>query len=131
MRNSMLPATPADRRRRQTSRAALALLLSMAMVLLGPATQKATAGPGDWLNPCNVPSARYVCDKAEQGAKYLYDKSGAHSIVDGVTSAVDFASDPFGYIEDKLAGAAAGLFQSFGEELTGKPADDPSSGGGA
>lgn len=66
-----------------------------------------------------------MCDKAEQGAKWIYDKSGADSVVDGVSSAVDFASDPLGYLEQKLRSGTKGVFAAFGEELTGKKPADP------
>lgn len=66
-----------------------------------------------------------MCDKVEEGAKWLYDKSGADSAVEGATAAVDFATDPLGYFESKLRAGTRKMFESFSEELTGKkPGED-------
>lgn len=112
--------------RRRTAQVLVAAMFAVSLVVAGPAAPKAHALPGPgWLNPCNAPGGKTVCDKAEQGAKWLYDKSGADSVVDGVSSAVDFASDPLGYLEQKLRSGTKGMFAAFGEELTGKKPADP------
>jgi hypothetical protein len=117
---------PAEGALRRTAQVLVAALFTASIVVAGPAAPKAAAGPGSWLNPCNAPGGSYVCDKAEKGAKYLYDKSGADSVVNSVKGAADFATDPFGYIEDKIQGGTQQLFQAFGQELTGKNPESPS-----
>ncbi|MFI9772757.1 hypothetical protein ACIHJG_38855 [Streptomyces sp. NPDC052415] len=105
-------------------------MFAASIVVAGPAAPPAHAdvdGPG-WLNPCNAPGGKTVCEKAEEGAKWLYDKSGADSVVEGVTEAVDFASDPLGYLEQKLRSGTKGMFSAFGEELTGKKPPEPKDG---
>ncbi|MFE9250840.1 hypothetical protein [Streptomyces sp. NPDC007088] len=112
--------------RRRTVQVLVAALFAVSLIFAGPAAPKAQALPGPgWLNPCNAPGGKTVCDKAEQGAKWLYDKSGADSVVNDVNSAVDFASDPLGYLEQKLRSGTKGMFAAFGEELTGKKPADP------
>jgi hypothetical protein len=114
----------AESARRRIAQGVVTALFAASLFVAGPAAPKAHAGPG-WLNPCNAPGGKAVCDKAEQGAKWLYDNSGADSIVDGVSGAVDFASDPLGYLEQKLRAGTKGMFEAFGEELTGKKPADP------
>ncbi|MFE0774142.1 hypothetical protein [Streptomyces sp. NPDC058861] len=97
-------------------------MLAVSVLLAGPAVPQARADvkvPG-WVNPCNAPGGKYLCDKAKKGGEWLYENSGAKGLVDGVGSVVDFGSDPFGYIEGKLRGGTKGMFEAFGEELTGK-----------
>ncbi|MGZ2358456.1 hypothetical protein LRE75_17420 [Streptomyces sp. 372A] len=120
----------ADFVRRRLAQGLVAALFSACLVVAGPAAPKAHAGlpDPDWLNPCNLPGGKTVCKKASDGAKWLYDKSGADSIVDGVGSAIDFASDPLGYMEQKLRAGAEGMFGAFGEELTGKNPNAPQKG---
>ncbi|MGW8989039.1 hypothetical protein ACWGRF_03765 [Streptomyces zhihengii] len=105
-------------------RALVPALLAASVVVAGPAAPQAQA----FSILCNAPGGTYMCDKAAAGAKWLYENSGAKGVVDGVSSVVDFASDPFGYIEGKLRNGTKGMFDAFGEELTGKessvPADD-------
>ncbi|WP_327411249.1 hypothetical protein OG458_41675 (plasmid) [Streptomyces sp. NBC_01281] len=116
----------ADSLRLRLAQAVAVLVFAAAAAVAGPAVPEAQAldTPG-WLNPCNVPGGKTVCDKAEEGAKWLYDKSGADSLVDGVGAAVDFASDPLGYLEQKLRSGTKEMFGAFGEELTGKKPADP------
>ncbi|MFD8897594.1 hypothetical protein [Streptomyces ardesiacus] len=42
-----------------------------------------------------------------------------------IDSAIDFASDPLGYLEQKLRSGTKGMFSAFGEELTGKKPAEP------
>jgi hypothetical protein len=121
--------------RRRAAQGLVAAMFAASIVVAGPAAPQAHADvevPG-WLNPCNVPGGKAVCEKAEEGAKLLYDKSGADSVVEGVSAAVDFASDPLGYLEQKLRSGTKGMFSAFGEELTGEkptaPKDDKTSKG--
>ncbi|MET7489838.1 hypothetical protein [Streptomyces sp. NPDC005538] len=109
----------ADFVRRRMAQGLVAAMFAASIVVAGPAAPEAQAIPG-WSNPCNLPGGKTVCDKAEDGAKWLYDKSGADSVVDGVSGAVDFASDPLGYLEQKLRSGTKGMFSAFGEELAGK-----------
>ncbi|KNE83360.1 hypothetical protein AB0B04_19465 [Streptomyces xinghaiensis] len=110
---------------RRMARGLAAAAFAVSIAAGGPAPSQARADGPDWLNPCNAPGGKYVCDKAKEGAKWLYDNSGADSVVEGVGEAVDFASDPFGHIEQKLREGTKGLFKAFGEELTGKDPDSP------
>ncbi|MEU9415935.1 hypothetical protein [Streptomyces sp. NPDC048272] len=124
----MLRATQADALRRRAAQALVTAILAASVLVAGPAAPQARADVPDWANPCNAPGGKYVCDKAKKGAKWIYENTGAENVVDGVSAAVDFASDPFGYIEGKLRSGTKGMFDAFGEELTGKkppvPAND-------
>jgi hypothetical protein len=117
----------ADFVRRRMAQGLVAAMFAASLVVAGPAALKAHAIPG-WANPCNLPGGKLACKKAESGAKWLYDKSGADSVVDGVSEAVDFASDPLGYMEQKLRAGTKGMFSAFGEELTGKKVGEPEKG---
>ncbi|MEV6676279.1 hypothetical protein AB0N09_05335 [Streptomyces erythrochromogenes] len=122
----MLRATQADTLRRQAAQVLITAMLAASVVVAGPAAPQARAADvPDWVNPCNAPGGKYLCDKAKEGATWIYENSGAKGVVDGVSSAVDFASDPFGYIEGKLRSGTKGMFDAFGEELTGKKPSDP------
>ncbi|MFE7332548.1 hypothetical protein ACFU8W_48470 [Streptomyces sp. NPDC057565] len=116
----------ADVVRRRVAEGLAAVLIAASFVVASPVAPQAEADAG-WLTPCNAPGGKYVCDKAEKGAKWLYDKSGTDSLVDGVVTAADFATDPLGYIEGKVRAGAQGLFQAFGEELTGEKIPPPGS----
>ncbi|MYS33650.1 hypothetical protein K388_05992 [Streptomyces sp. KhCrAH-43] len=107
--------------RRRLAQGLVAAMFASLLVVAGPAAPKAQAIP----NPCNMPGGRTVCEKVEDGAKWLYDKSGADSVVEGVTEAIDFASDPLGYLEQKLRSGTKSMFGAFGEELTGKNPNEP------
>ncbi|MEV4872835.1 hypothetical protein [Streptomyces syringium] len=109
---------------RRIAQGLVTVMFTASLVVAGPPASKAHAFP----NPCNAPGGKWVCKKAKDGAKWLYDKSGADSVVDGVTEAVDFASDPLGYLEEKLRSGTKGMFAAFGEELTGKNPADPKNG---
>ncbi|MFF3957500.1 hypothetical protein ACFYY1_30445 [Streptomyces sp. NPDC001890] len=116
--------------RRRVAQGVVAAMFAASIVVAGPAAPQAHADvdvPG-WLNPCNAPGGKTVCKKAEEGAKWLYDKSGTESLVEGVSTAVDFASDPLGYLEQKIRSGTKGMFSAFGEELTGKKPDAPKNG---
>ncbi|MET8816160.1 hypothetical protein ABZW47_29690 [Streptomyces sp. NPDC004549] len=109
----------------------VAAIFAATFIIAAPAAPKAHALPDpSWFNPipCNSPGGKWVCDKAKEGAKWLYDKSGADSVVDSVSSATDFAADPLGYLEQKLRSGTKGMFAAFGEELTGKKPADPTDG---
>ncbi|MGW3928697.1 hypothetical protein ACWECC_11405 [Streptomyces microflavus] len=116
--------------RRRVAQGIIAALFAASVVVAGPAAPQAHADVDvpEWLNPCNAPGGKTVCKKAEEGAKWIYDKSGADSVVEGVSDAVDFASDPLGYMEQKLSSGTKGMFSAFGEELTGKKPDAPKNG---
>ncbi|MFJ9580671.1 hypothetical protein ACIRQF_30310 [Streptomyces sp. NPDC101191] len=111
--------------RRRMAQGLVAAMFAASLVVTGPAAPKAQAIS---FNPCNAPGGKWVCDKAEAGAKWLYDNSGADSVVDGVSAAADFASDPLGYMEQKLRAGTKGMFSAFGEELTGKKPAAPKNG---
>ncbi|MEU5193726.1 hypothetical protein AB0G86_06630 [Streptomyces scabiei] len=117
----------ADSVQRRMAQGIVAAMLAASIVVAGPAAPQAHAKVGvpGFLNPCNAPGGKYVCEKAEEGAKWLYDKSGADSVVEGVSGAVDFATDPLGYLEQKLRSGTQGMFSAFGEELTGKKPSPP------
>ncbi|OEJ22993.1 hypothetical protein AR457_37975 [Streptomyces agglomeratus] len=119
----------ADFARRRMAQGLVAAMFAASLVVAGPAVPEARADVDDpslsWLNPCNTPGGKMVCEKAEEGAKWLYDKSGADSVVEGVSETVDFASDPLGHLEQKLRSGAKGMFLAFGEELTGKKPSEP------
>jgi hypothetical protein len=104
-------------------------MFAASIVVAGPAAAQAQAldAPG-FLNPCNAPGGKTVCEKAAEGAKWLYEKSGTESVVEGVTEAVDFASDPLAYLEQKLRSGTKGMFSAFGEELTGRKPSAPKNG---
>ncbi|MFD4243707.1 hypothetical protein ACFWP3_19230 [Streptomyces sp. NPDC058525] len=125
----MLRATQADTLRRRAAQALVTAMLAASVVVAGPAVPQARAVevPG-WVNPCNAPGGKYLCDKAKKGGIWLYENTGAKGVVDGVSSAVDFASDPFGYIEGKVRSGTKGMFDAFGEELTGKKPSAPAGG---
>ncbi|MFD5079647.1 hypothetical protein [Streptomyces sp. NPDC058371] len=120
----------ADFTRRRIAQGVIAAMFAASIVVVGPLAPKAEAIP-DSLNPCNAPGGSYVCDKAEEGADWLYDKSGADSLVEGVSGVVDFATDPLGYMEQKLRSGTQGMFEAFGEALTGKKPDTSEEGQGA
>lgn len=117
----------ADFVRRRMAQGLVAAMFATSLVVAGPAAPKAHAIPG-WVNPCNLPGGKTVCDKASDGAKWLYDKSGTDSIVEGVGEAIDFASDPLGYLEQKLRSGTKSMFGAFGQELTGKDPNAPKKG---
>jgi hypothetical protein len=121
-----------DFAQRRLAEGVAVVLFTVSLAIAGPAAPRAHADVGvpGWLNPCNAPGGKAVCDKAEEGAKWLYDKSGADSVVAGVGQAADFASDPLGYLEQKLRAGSKGMFSAFGEELTGKKPPDPVDGKG-
>ncbi|MFE8941147.1 hypothetical protein ACFYNX_27195 [Streptomyces sp. NPDC007872] len=127
----MLRATQADTFRRRAAQALVTVMLAISAVVAGPAAPQARADVTvpDWANPCNAPGGKYLCDKAKEGAEWLYENSGAKSLANGVGSVADFTSDPFGYIEGKLRGGTKGMFEAFGEELTGKKPSVPADGG--
>ncbi|MFJ5819390.1 hypothetical protein ACIQGT_36690 [Streptomyces sp. NPDC093108] len=111
----------ADFVRRRVAQTLAATMLAASIIAVGPAVPIAQASDVlDRLNPCNAPGGRAVCDKAKKGAEWLYDKSGADSLVEGVSGAVDFATDPLGYLESKLRSGTKEMFSVFGQELTGK-----------
>ncbi|MCZ1012280.1 hypothetical protein O1L68_41980 [Streptomyces lydicus] len=103
-------------------------MFAASVVVAGPAAPKAQADAPSWINPCNASGGKYLCKKAEEGAKWLYDKSGLHGAVDTVGEAADFASDPLGYMEQKLRKGTKDMFEAFGEELTGKKPSAPKNG---
>lgn len=117
----------ADFARRRMAQGLVAAMFAASLVVAGPAAPEARADVdvSSWLNPCNAPGGKAVCEKAKEGAKWLYDKSGADSVVEGVSEAADFASDPLGHLEQKLRSGAKGMFSAFGEELTGKKPPEP------
>ncbi|MDI9889481.1 hypothetical protein QMZ92_35570 [Streptomyces sp. HNM0645] len=120
----------ADFLRRRMAQGVVAAMFAVSIVVAGPAAPKAHADNDlpVWLNPCNAPGGKMVCEKADEGAKWLYDKSGADSVVEGVSEAIDFASDPLGYLEQKLRSGTKSMFGAFGEELTGKKPTAPKNG---
>ncbi|WP_331726237.1 hypothetical protein [Streptomyces sp. NBC_00470] len=103
----------ADVFRRRVAQGLVTALFAISLVTAGPAAPQAQALP----NPCNLPGGKYVCGAAKAGANLI---DSADNIASGVSHAVDFASDPFGYIEQKVRAGAQKLFTAFGEELTGK-----------
>lgn len=115
----MLRAIQADSAGRRMAQGLVAAMFAASIVVVGPSAPKAQAIPSG-LNPCNAPGGKYVCDKAKQGAEWLYNESGAASVVDAAGQTADFATDPLGYIEQKLSDGTKGMFEAFGEELTGK-----------
>lgn len=120
----------ADFVRRRMAQGIVAAMFAASIVVAGPAVHQAHADskvPG-WINPCNLPGGKTACKKAEEGAKWIYDKSGADSVVEGMNKAVDFASDPLGYLEQKLRSGTKSMFGAFGEELTGKKPAAPKDG---
>lgn len=117
----------ADFARRRLAQGLIATLFAASIVVASPGIPKAHAIPG-WVNPCNLPGGKTVCDKASEGVNWIYDKSGADSVVEGVSDAIDFASDPLGYMEQKLRAGTEGMFSAFGEELTGKKPEAPKNG---
>ncbi|MFD6329176.1 hypothetical protein ACFWGI_06305 [Streptomyces niveus] len=110
----------ADLARRRMTQALVAVMFAAFVLIAGPGTPKAHAIP----NPCNAPGGKYVCDKAMKGAEVVLENSGG-SLVEGVTEAADFATDPLGYLEKKLRSGTEEMFSSFGEALTGKKASAP------
>ncbi|MFH8257629.1 hypothetical protein [Streptomyces roseolus] len=100
------------------------------LVFFGPSVPRAQALP----NLCNLPGGTYLCEKAIEGAVWA-DKNvpGLHeageavnSVVETVDDAIDFASDPLGYMEQKLRSGTKSMFGAFGEELTGKNPNESS-----
>ncbi|MEU5242394.1 hypothetical protein ACH4UR_37465 [Streptomyces lydicus] len=114
--------------RRRIAKGLVAAMFAASIVVAGPAAPKAQADMPGWLNPCNSSGGRYLCNKAKEGAKWLYDKSGLHDAVDTVSETADFASDPLGYMEQKLRSGTQSMFSAFGEELTGKKPSAPKNG---
>jgi len=102
---------------RRLSQVLAAAVFSTLLLIAWPV---APAAHADGYNPCDLPGGAYVCQKVEQGSKSLYENSGAKAVVDSASSAVDFATDPLGYIEDKLRNGTKGMFQAFGQELIGQ-----------
>lgn len=115
-------AMQAEAVRRGVARVVVAAMVAALAAVAGPVTPKAEAAD---LNPCNLPGGKQVCDTVEKGAKLVYEGSGAKSLVEGVEGAMDFASDPLGYIEQKLRRGTQGMFEAFGEALTGKKPPTP------
>lgn len=115
--------------RRRVAYGLVTAVFASLLVVAGPAAPKAQAVPG-LPNPCNLPGGKTVCGKVEDGAEWLYDKSGADSVVGGVSAAIDFASDPLGYLEQKLRHGTKSMFGAFGEELTGENPNEPQKGKG-
>ncbi|MFE5406197.1 hypothetical protein ACFQ9Z_33520 [Streptomyces sp. NPDC056580] len=121
----------ADVVRRCIAQPMLAALFAACLAVAGPAAPKARADGGlGSLSPCNLPGGKLVCDTADKGTKWLYDKSGADTVVDTASGAIDFATDPLGYLEQKLRAGTQGIFSAFGEELTGKKPPSPKHGKG-
>ncbi|MFF9157613.1 hypothetical protein ACF1AB_35940 [Streptomyces sp. NPDC014846] len=107
----------ADFARRRLSQGLATALIAVSAIVAGPTAGKAEAfGP----SICDLPGGKYACKKADEGLKWMYDKSGADTLVDGASEAIDFATDPLGYMANHMRGGAQALFNSFGEELTGK-----------
>lgn len=124
----MLRATPAELSWRRLGPALVAIALTVSALIVGPSAPKAHAVP----NPCNLPGGEYLCKKAAEGTVWLDENTPifdaarkVDSAVDTVSSAADFASDPLGYMENKLRGGTKGMFEAFGEELTGKKPSAP------
>ncbi|WP_331732840.1 hypothetical protein OG613_48760 (plasmid) [Streptomyces sp. NBC_00015] len=127
----MLRATPAELSWRRLGPALVAIVLTASAFVVGPSAPEAQALP----NPCNLPGGEYLCKKAVQGTIWLDENTPlldaarkVDSAADAVSSAADFASDPFGYIEAKVRGGTQGMFDAFGEELTGKRPSAPKNG---
>ncbi|MFE7777689.1 hypothetical protein ACFU5O_28075 [Streptomyces sp. NPDC057445] len=122
-------ATQADCLRRRLAQITAVVLLAGAAVVVGPSAPEAKAAPPNPLSPCNLPGGKYVCDKAQKGAEWLYENTpgveGVAGAVDAASTAVDFATDPLGYIEAKLRSGSKGMLEAFGEELTGKKPTAP------
>ncbi|MEU3640933.1 hypothetical protein AB0H23_32505 [Streptomyces albogriseolus] len=117
----------ADFVRRRMAQGLVAAMFAASLVVVGPTAPKAHAIPG-WANPCNLPGGKTVCEKASDGAMWLYENSATDDLVIGVAKSIDFASDPLGYMEQKLRAGTKGMFSAFGEELTGKKVEDPEKG---
>ncbi|MFF2205994.1 hypothetical protein [Streptomyces sp. NPDC058145] len=116
---------------RRVAQSMVAALFAACLAVAGPAALKAQADDGlGSLSPCNLPGGKFVCDTADKGSKWLYDKSGADTVVDTASGAIDFATDPLGYLEQKLRSGTKGMFSAFGEELTGKKPSSPKNGKG-
>lgn len=107
----------ADLARRRFAQVLVTALFAASVIVAGPAAPKAHAFP----NPCNAPGGRYVCGKAAEGAALVLD----NSVTGSITDAVDFATDPLGYLEQKIRSGTEGMFSSFGEALTGKKPSAP------
>jgi hypothetical protein len=128
----MLLRMRAESGRRWLARGVVAALFSTVLVAAPPAPPKAHAVP----NPCNLPGGDTACEMAGKSAKWVAENvpgaksagEAANGVVDGVGEAVDFASDPLGYLEQKLRSGTKGMFSAFGEELTGKKPKDPDDG---
>ncbi|MET8676082.1 hypothetical protein ABZW18_00355 [Streptomyces sp. NPDC004647] len=117
----------AESARRWVARAVVAALFSTGLVVAPPSAPEAHAA---W-SPCSLPGGATVCplvkkgeDLVKKGAdgvvKFSKDYTAVDEVGGAVNGAVDFASDPLGYIEQKLRTGTQGLFEAFGEELTGK-----------
>ncbi|MEU7028829.1 hypothetical protein AB0A60_19330 [Streptomyces sp. NPDC046275] len=104
---------------RRVAQGLVAALFASLLVVAGPAAPKAQAIPG-WVNPCNLPGGKTVCDKVEDGAMWLAENTGALSVAENVSEVVDFATDPLGYMEQRLRSGTKSMFGAFGEKLTGK-----------
>lgn len=118
---------PANSLSRLAARVVLVLILAATARVAAP-SPAAHADGWDTFNPCNLPGGAYACQKVEEGSKWLYKASGAESVVNSASSAIDFATDPLGYIDERLRTGFQGLFKAFGEELTGK--ESPAVGAG-
>ncbi|MGP3951256.1 hypothetical protein [Streptomyces sp. 7N604] len=118
----------ADYVRRWLAQGLVAALLSASFIVAGPAAPKAHAVDWDDFNPCNLPGGGVACKKAEEGSKWLYENSPVKGAVETTAEVVDFATDPLGYIESKLRAGTKGMFEAFGEELTGKKPSAPKNG---
>ncbi|MFD7861537.1 hypothetical protein [Streptomyces sp. NPDC059783] len=105
-------------------RGVLAAVLAILLVVAIPVGPRAHAAPS-WVNPCNLPGGSTVCDKVKDGTKLIYDIACACSLAGSVGEAINFATDPLGYMEQKLRSGAKSMFGAFGEELTGKNPNKP------
>jgi hypothetical protein len=110
----------ADSLRHRLTQGLAAILFAACILLAGPAVPRAHADVPDWLNPCNLPGGTTVCKKSMQGSLWMLENTAVGDVATGVSTVVDFASDPLGYLEQKLRSGAKGMFSAFGEELTGK-----------
>ncbi|WP_440580935.1 hypothetical protein [Streptomyces sp. PT19] len=108
-------------RRHRIGPAVAALAITVATTVVGPAASQAKALP----NPCNLPGGKYVCKKAAQGVIWADENTAVLDAAKSIDSAIDFASDPLGYLEVKLRSGTKGMFSAFGEELTGKKPTEP------
>jgi hypothetical protein len=101
-------------------------VLTVSALVVGPSAPRAHAAP----NPCNLPGGDYLCKKAVEGTIWLDENTPLFDTARKVDSAIDFATDPLGYMENKLRGGTKGMFEAFGEELTGRKPSAPKDGKG-